>query len=124
VNERRTLTTRYRVLLWAGVLAAPLAWVVHLFVGYEIDEAVCANGTGTDKVESAIAWLTAGLGTVAVLGGLAAAIVALRVRSGAITDPRGRVAFMAWSGVAASVLCLAIIVLVASALFSLDACGR
>ena len=120
----RTLTTRYRVLLWAGVLAAPLAWVVHLLVGYELDEAVCATGTGTGKVEPAIAWLTAGLGAVAMFGGVAAVMVALWVRRGAITDPRGRVAFTAWSAAAASLLFLVIMLLVAFALLSLDACGR
>jgi hypothetical protein len=112
------------VLLWLGVVAAPVAWAVHLVVGYEVDETACENGVRTTSVEPTIVVLTVVLGAAAVAGGLAALTVLRGVRRGTIEDPRGRVAFMAWSGLAASGLFVVIMVLVASALVSLDACGR
>jgi hypothetical protein len=115
---------RLRALLWLGVLAAPLAWAAHLVAGYEVDESACENGVRTSSVEPTIVAMTVVFGALAVAGGLASLAIVRGVRRGTIDDPRGRVAFMAWSGLAASGLFVVIMVLVAASLVSLDACGR
>jgi hypothetical protein len=118
------VSVRLRALLWLAVLAAPVAWAIHLVAGYEVDESACENGVRTSSVEPTIVVLTIVFGALAVAGGLAALMILVRLRRGTIDDPRGRVAFMAWSALAASGLFLVIMVLVAASLVSLDACGR
>ena len=111
---------------WVGVVAAPLSWVVLLIAGLAIQEAGCAPSSGMPVLDLDISPWVAAIGilaTVAALVGIAAGIVTLR---GAIADPevdpRGRIAFMGDAGIVVSVIFLAVIVLGAVALPSLDAC--
>ena len=38
-----------RLLIWYGVFGAALAWSVQLVIGYELDEAMCAQGNSGSK---------------------------------------------------------------------------
>jgi hypothetical protein len=115
-------------LLWFGVLAAPLAWVVQLVAGYGLEEAACASDLSSSPVldvdsEPAIAVVSAVALAVAAAGGLAALAGLLSVRSDPGADPRGRLAFMGVFGLLASGVFLAVIALGAVALLSLDVCA-
>lgn len=109
-------------LAWIGVLAAPIAWGAQLLVGYSMQEAGCGRpnthlwGASLDLL-TMIALVVSGM--IAVAGG-AAAVAALRAC--ADNDPRGRVFFMALSGIVATVIFAVAIVLTAIPLFSLDSC--
>lgn len=109
-------------LAWFGLAAPPLAWTVQLLVGYSMQEAGCGRpnsnlwGAGLEPLTAIVLVACAAL---ALAGGIAA-LAALRA-AGA-NDPRGRVGFVAVSGIVASVVFGFAIALSAIPLFSLDAC--
>jgi hypothetical protein len=103
---------RIPLLQWTGLLAAPLAWVVQLVVGWGVEEAACGEGGSrwgvpTEPVE---AGLTAAAAAVALIGVLSA-FVLLRESRRNVFDPRGRVSFMATSGLLASAVFLGLILM-------------
>lgn len=109
-------------LAWFGVAAAPLAWAAQLLLGYSMQEAGCGRpdsslwGTGIKPLTAVVLAVSAAL---AVAGG-AAAVTALRdARS---NDPRGRVGFVAISGIVATVVFGFAIALSAIPLLTLHAC--
>jgi hypothetical protein len=113
-----------RLLLWFGLLGAPLAWTAQLIVGYGTDEAACSPagarwhvGTGTFQAATFAATATVG---VAAIG--AALWMWRRAESGG--DVRGRMLFMASGGVAVGVLFLLLILVTGSGVLSLDPCDR
>src|SRR5213078_360476 len=92
--------TRLNVLLFFGLLAAPLAWTAQLVVGYGIGHAGCSVAGmrwGVDS-EAGTALLLAGT----LLIGIAGLAVAGRLARTASRDERGRVQFMAGGGVLVS----------------------
>ena len=109
-------------LAWFGVAAPPLAWAVQLLLGYSMQEAGCGRpdsslwGIGLERLT---AFLLVVCGAIAVAGGVAA--VASR-RAAASNDPRGRVDFVAVSGIVASVVFGLAILLTSIPLFTLEAC--
>jgi hypothetical protein len=109
-------------LAWFGLAAPPFAWAAQLLLGYSMQEAGCdrpdANlwGAGLEPLTAVVLVIC---GAIAVAGGVAA-VAALRM-SGA-NDPRGRVGFVAVSGIVASVVFGLAILLSAIPLLSLDAC--
>jgi hypothetical protein len=111
---------------WIGVVAAPLAWVFQLIAGYAFQEAGCAPISGMPVLDvDPEPWIGAIsiVAIVAALVGMAAAALTLRGATGdPATDPRGRIAFMGDAGIVVSLIFLAVIVLGAVALPSLDAC--
>ena len=112
---------------WVGVVAAPLAWVFQLIAGYAFQEAGCAPISGMPVLDvDTEPWIGAIslVAVVAALVGIAASVVTLRgATADPETDPRGRIAFMGDAGIVVSVIFLAVIVLGAVALPSLDACS-
>ena len=114
--------TRASRLAWFGVLAAPLAWAAQLIVGYSLQEAGCGRpdeslwGSGLNGLTAIVVIVC---GAFAAAGG-ASALAAVRVSRR--TDAPGLVPFLAVAGLAASFMFLLAIVLVAVALFPLDAC--
>ena len=109
-------------LAWLGVAAPPLAWATQLLVGYSMQEAGCGRpdsnlwGAGLETVTAIV---LAVCGATALAGGVAS-VAALRATVS--NDPRGRVRFVAVSGIAASAVFGLAILLTAIPLFSLDPC--
>jgi hypothetical protein len=111
---------RLNLLLFVGLLAAPLAWTAQLVVGEGIGEGGCSVAGvhwGTDT----------GAATAALFGGTAAiALVGLGVavwlERSAARDGRGRVTFLAAGGVLVSLVFLTLIVLGGIAALSLTGC--
>ncbi len=100
------------LLQWTGLLAAPLAWAVQLVVGWGVEEAACGKGgmrwgIPTEPVEAAV---TATAAAVALVGVVAASALLRETRLRTI-DPRGRVSFMAASGLLASGVFLGLILM-------------
>jgi hypothetical protein len=114
-------------LLWFGVLAGPAAWVVQLVAGYAFQEAACPPSRATMPVldvdtETWIGAISVAAFVVAVLGALAALVSRQAVAAESDADSKGRIAFMADTGLLTSLIFIALIVLGAVALPSLDAC--
>jgi hypothetical protein len=111
---------------WVGVVAAPLAWVFQLIVGYAFQEAGCAPISGMPVLDTDTEPWIAAVSIVAIAAavvGLGAAALTLRgATADAEADPRGRIAFMGDVGLLVSVIFLAVIVLGLVAVPSLDAC--
>lgn len=105
----KTLPSR-SVRLWFAVLAGPLLWAVQLFVNYQWEEVLACSPAATDPgavlgigVRTWILLVT----TVTTAGTLAALAIALHC----YRRTRGEVAhWMAFAGVANSVLFLLLIV--------------
>jgi hypothetical protein len=116
-----------RLVLWFGLLAAPVAWTWQLWLGYGAAEAACAPGTRGGPLGGsstpAILVVTAAAGVLALLGLLTA--VHARRQLGDVdrsTTAGGRAAFMAAGGIAVSALFLVLILLGAVPLLALDPC--
>jgi hypothetical protein len=61
---------RFNLALWAGILAGPFAWVLHLQTSYSLTETACAGGRQ---------WLLHVASLVALLLPIAGALCALRL---------------------------------------------
>ena len=112
-------------LLWAGLLAAPLAWAGQLIVGYGVEEADCSAGGRMWGIETntwEIALLAATV-VVALLGCAAAVFVLVGIRRRG-RDPLGRLEFMAGGGILISGIFLALILLGGAASVYLEPCSR
>jgi hypothetical protein len=112
--------TRLNLLLFFGLLAAPLAWTAQLVVGYGIGDARCSVAGmrwGLDS-ETGTAALLAATAAIA-LAGLGVAWVLERR---AARDERGRIAFLAGSGVFVSAVFLVLILLGGIAALSIEHC--
>ena len=118
------MTASRRFVLWLGVFGAPLAWSLHLVVGYWFEEASCSTGSshwGIAEHTAQIA-VTASAVTLCVVG-LAAAAWSLRAAlRGQLPDPRGRVLFLAVVGSGAAVLFLCLSALTGTFVIILDPC--
>jgi hypothetical protein len=110
-------------LAWFSVLAPPLAWAAQLAIGYSLQEAGCGRpdsdlwGLGLDGLTAAVIIACA---LLACLGGLAGVAA---FRSARVSDPLGRVEFMAVAGIAAGFIFLVAIALSGIALVPLDPCN-
>jgi hypothetical protein len=115
-----------QLLAWYGVLGAPLAWTVELLAGYGTQEAACSAGSTSTSLSgnanSAIGVLTAAMLLVAIGSALAARATRRALAAGEISDPRGRVEFMARVGTIGSLLFTLAIVLSGIPIFALDSC--
>jgi hypothetical protein len=110
-------------LAWFGIAAPPFAWATQFLIGYSMQEAGCGRPDASlwgAHLEITDAIVLIVCGAIAVAGG-AAAVAALRASG--LRDPRGRVNFVAVSGIAASVVFGLAILLSAIPWFSLDACS-
>jgi hypothetical protein len=106
------------VLVWFGVLGAPLAWAAQLVLGYGVTEAACGAGGarwGIDTTQWEIA-LTAATAALALASGLAAWRV--------LRDPRGSFRFLATWGVLESLIFVVLILLGGIGSFYLSPCHQ
>jgi hypothetical protein len=122
--QRTSLLTN--LLLFHGILAAPLAWSAQLVFGYGIGEARCSPfgsryGVDSQFGELVLLLVTAGVALSAlVVAGLL--FFAERRESG--VDDRGRVAFMAGGGVLVSSIFIVLILLGGIASLSISHCQQ
>jgi hypothetical protein len=117
---------RLELLQWFGLLAAPLAWAVHLTVGYYLELAHCESRHWVSGWSTAQIALTSGAALVAVLAELAATRVYLELRQLGNDDPgpRGRQHFFAIGGMVGNMLFLVAILLTGVTLVSTAACRQ
>jgi hypothetical protein len=106
------------LLLWFGLLGAPLAWTVHLVLGYWISEIGCSQGgdrglaiDGWTIVATAIAAALAIAAELAAIKTFLAARPAGEKRGSEEPPPRGRVYFLAVVGMTVAPLFFFIIVM-------------
>jgi hypothetical protein len=113
---------KLNLLLFFGVLAAPLAWTAQLVVGYGIGDAGCSVAGmrwGVDS-QAATAALFGATGSI----GLAGLGVSAWLQRSASRDDRGRVAFLAGGGVLISLVFVALILLGGIAALSIEHCRQ
>jgi len=100
------------LLVWFGLLGAPLAWTSQHLVGVGMTLAACTEGMARKGVP-ADPWMiaaTAAGALVAVLAG-ASAIAAFRATRGTDEPPQGRMNFLARVGITVTPLFLMIILM-------------
>jgi hypothetical protein len=109
-------------LLWVGILAAPLAWLGQLAVGYGVIEDGCSPDGGSGEVFGVGAGSTAvvlSVGAVALaLVGVAAAFRTWRTASASGAG------FLGFAGVVGGLILLATIVLAGAGVLTLDPCAQ
>lgn len=104
--------TRQSLLLWFGILAAPLAWTLQLVIAPDLNEILCYPGAARSGraeiyglgIELFLVVLTAVLTVVGVVGGIAAYFCWRRLRASNDTTPASRASWMAFAGMLVSVL--------------------
>lgn len=118
------------LLLWFAVLGGVVAWAVHLFAAWSIDELACASGHQdlSGFPLSAAVGIAVIVPTAVAAAALAASWLALRrtsaARSGADDRSVGRAHLLAIIGLSLNLLSLAIIVLGGVATLVLSPCQR
>lgn len=120
----RELPRSRAALAWFGALGSAAAWGLHLTVTYWYAEGACHNETGLSSLEGVIVVLTLVLGAISLASGLAAWSTWREVRSGAESDPRGRLLLLAMAGLIGAVLFSFAIVLEGVGVLALDACAQ
>jgi hypothetical protein len=104
--------TTQSVLLWLGILAAPLAWTTLVLIAPDIAEITCydgARGSGRGRVwgielETFLFALVILLTVVALAGGVVSLLCWLRLRRQDDSTPARRASWMALAGVLVSAL--------------------
>jgi len=119
---------RLELLQWFALLAAPVAWGIHLVFGYGVVQARCAAGGGRWGLDHTliISLLTAGALVIALCA-QAAAIVVYRELQRVHYDapgPRGRQHFFAVAALVGNVLFTVGIVLSAVGSLSIGPCRQ
>jgi hypothetical protein len=115
-------TRSLEALVWFGALGGAAAWTVQLVAGAELEENHCTRAGLRYSIHTPTweAALTAVCAAVAIAAGVAALLAYRRTRHGG--DRRGRIGFMATSGMLANVLFLALILLGGIGASVLDPC--
>jgi len=112
------------LLLWTGLVAAPLAWLTQLFVGYEAVDGGCAPGGGSGEVFGASADSTALVVTVvACVVAIAGAAAAAATWSAKDEQPQ-YARFLGFAGLLGSLILLVTILLAGAGILALDPCGQ
>lgn len=112
---------RQSLLLWFGVAAPPLAWVVQLLAGWLVDEARCGNGGMQWGIDDHLwqALISAGAILVAIAGTLAA----LATHRAAPRDARGRVEFLGVTSLSAGLLFVLLTILTSVGVLWMEPCA-
>jgi hypothetical protein len=114
------------MLMWLGVVAAPVAWGIEHIFGWGVSEANCDPGrvAGTFNVWAGV---LSGAAAGLALGGLAAAIFAFRAVKDVDQDadpPSGRIRLMSIFGLVVSPIFFVMIVLTGAGALLLGHCHQ
>ena len=113
-------------LQWYALLGPPLAWAAQLIVGYYSTQAACgpaANRLGVG-VHTWNAALAAAVLAVAIGGWASAAGLHIATGRGDISDPLGRIRFLATAGLAIGIIFVTLIVFTGAGVLALPECRR
>jgi hypothetical protein len=110
-------------LLWFGLAAPPLAWVLELVLGYGVDDAACSPASMRWDIDDHLwqAVLLVGTTMLATAGLLAALSNVRAVHAGA-GDPRGRVEFVAVASLSAAAVFVLLTVMSGLGVLFLEEC--
>jgi len=129
-DEITRAETKQSLLLWFGVLGAPLAWTAQLMIAPDVAEIICypgASRSGAGEVwgwqlESALIGLSAAMLLVAVAALVVAIGCTRTYRRASDPTPGSRAKWMAYAGVIVSSLFLIGILFGSIPPFMLQAC--
>lgn len=114
------------LLVWFGLAGGLAAWTLQLWISWGVEEVTCSAGSKTNDVfgvdPDVLIAIVSAAGAAASALAAAAAFTRWRAIKGTGEDPRGRIAFMAFVGVAGSLLFLWLIALGGLQLVSLRSC--
>ena len=122
--QRTSLLTN--LLLFHGILAAPLAWSAQLVFGYGIGEARCSPFGEQFSFDSQLGEvvLTIVVAAIAVSALAVSGLLLLADRRDRVVDDRGRVWFMASGGVLVSSIFIVLILLGGIASLAINHCQQ
>jgi hypothetical protein len=113
------------LLVWFGVLGAPIAWALQHVTGFALTEADCNIGyRGQVAVDGLTVAVTAAAATVAAAAELAAISAFRRTRDAGEDPPGSRVHFMSIIGMTIGPLFLAIILMSGLGVVFLENCHQ
>lgn len=112
------------LLMWFGVLGAPVAWVVQFLVSFWFAEAACSGPGRAAPVDTATAIVTGLAAAVAIGAALAALSVMRATKDQGDAPPPGRVHMLGVVGLTISPLFLMIIVFNAIGVLVLPECQQ
>ena len=120
------MTRRRPLLMWFGVLGAPLAWTAQLWVATGLTIATCsAAGRSWElPVRSVTTALTVVAALTAALAAASAFAVLRATRDASAAPPAGRVHFLAVIGLTVSALFGCLIVMSGLGVASIDLCRQ
>jgi hypothetical protein len=129
-EEVTTAETRQSLLLWFGILAAPLAWTAQVLVAPDLAEVLCYPGAAASgrggvygvPLEDFLLYFSVALAAVAAGGQAVSWRCWRRLRGSADPTPARRATWMALAGMLVSALFLIAIVVGSIPLFLLESC--
>ena len=112
------------LLLWVGLLAAPIAWTLQHIFGFGLSQATCNVGGNPLPLDGWTVAATILATVVAVLGGAAAVAAYLATRDAGTEIPGARINFLATTGMVISPIILAIILMSGISVLVLPECHQ
>jgi hypothetical protein len=124
----RTAPRKLELLMWAGILGAPIVWACQHVFGIGSTLAGCSAGPHSLHVpiDTWAAIVTSVAGFLAICGLVASVLAFVEVRGAEIDSepPKGRIYFMSICGIVISPLFLAIILMSGIATMVLSNCHQ
>jgi len=124
----KTAPRKLELLMWAGILGAPIVWTCQHVFGIGTTFAGCNAGPRSLRVpiDTWAAIVTSVAGLLAIAGLVASVLAFLQVRDGDIDmdPPKGRIYFMSICGIVISPLFIAIILMSGIATMVLSNCHQ
>jgi hypothetical protein len=112
------------LLLWFGVLAAPIAWTLQHIFGFGLTQATCNVGGSPLPIDGWTLAATIVATIVAVLGGAAAVAAYLATRDAGTEIPGARINFLATTGIVIAPIFLAIVLMSGISVLVLPECHQ
>ena len=112
------------LLLWFGVLAAPIAWTLQHIFGFGVTQATCNVGGSPLPIDGWTLAATIVATIVAVLGGAAAVAAYLATRDAGTEIPGARINFLATTGIVIAPIFLAIVLMSGISVLVLPECHQ
>ena len=112
------------LLLWFGVLAAPIAWTLQHIFGFGLTQATCNVGGSPLPLDGWTLAATIVATIVALLGGAAAVAAYLATRDAGTEIPGARINFLATTGIVIAPIFLAIVLMSGISVLVLPECHQ